>query len=440
MAKLTETFAKRVGAPPRGNRIHYDGEISGFGLRVTPRGSKSFILNYRFSGQERRYTIGPFPEFSVQTARDQAYALRQAISNGEDPFTLREAKQREAVESEARLRTLKELATEYLDRHANVHKRPKSVREDEAMLAGVILPQLGGIRVAHLSRRDISNLHASLKATPYRANRVLALIRKMFNFAISDNEREWGTTQNPASGVQKFQEEKRDRWLSEEELERLSEAMKRYPDKRAQLTDVSQKQQAFVRSEALRAVNAIRLITVTGARKGEALCATWPQFDLDRGMWTKPSHNAKQKRIEHVPLSEQAIAFLRSLPKDDEYLFPGRTGAHLTDLKFPWAEICKDAQLDGVRIHDLRHTFASHLVTRGVSLPIVGKLLGHTQTQTTARYAHLADNPVREAANLFPVLAGSGIRLANDRGMNRVNKHKKQNFRKGRGRKKAAQT
>ncbi len=402
MAKLTETFAKRVKAPSNGNQIHYDGEISGFGLRVTASGSKSFVLNYRFNGQERRYTIGPFPEFSVETARDKAFELRQSISNGIDPFTLRETKHREAVESEARLRTLRDLATEYLERHAMVHKRPKSVRDDKAMLDGVILPKLGRIRVAHVSRRDVSDLHTSLQATPYLANRVLALLRKMFNFAISDNEREWGTAKNSAAGVQKFQEQKRERWLSKEELERLAVALDSYPDKRATLAEVSEKQRMFVRSEAQRAVNAIRLITVTGARKGEVLLAKWEQFDLERGVWTKPSHNTKQKRVEHVPLNNQAIVFLQSLPKEGEFVFPGRMGEHLTDLKFPWAAICKDAQIEGVRIHDLRHTFASHLVSSGVSLPMVGKLLGHTQAQTTARYAHLADNPLREAANLFP--------------------------------------
>lgn len=173
MANLTETFARRVKAPPSGNRIHYDGEITGFGLRVTANEAKSFVLNYRFNGQERRYTIGPFPEFSVQMARDRAYELRQAISSGQDPFTLRETKQREAVEAEARLRTLRDLANEYLERHANVHKRPKSIREDKAMLNGVILTRLGRIRVAHITRRDISTLHADLKMTRYRANRVL---------------------------------------------------------------------------------------------------------------------------------------------------------------------------------------------------------------------------------------------------------------------------
>ena len=275
MAKLTETFAKRVKAPSTGNQIHYDGEISGFGLRVTASGSKGFVLNYRFNGQERRYTIGPFPEFSVETARSKAFELRQSISNGVDPFTLRETKYREAVESEARLRTLRDLATEYLERHAIVHKRPKSVRDDKAMLEGVILAKLGRIRVAQVSRRDVSDLHSSLQATPYLGNRVLALLRKMFNFAISDNEREWGIAKNPASGVQKFQEEKRERWLSKEELERLAAALDSYPDQRAELAEVSEKQRVFVRSEAQRAVNAIRLIMVTGARKGEVLLATW---------------------------------------------------------------------------------------------------------------------------------------------------------------------
>ncbi len=160
------------------------------------------------------------------------------------------------------------------------------MRDDEAMLDGVILPKLGRISVAHISRRDVSSLHSSLKATPYPANRVLALLRKMFNCALSDNEGEWALSQNPATGIQKFQEEKRDRWLSEEELERLSVAMEEYPDKRAELADVSPKQRVFVRAEALRAVNAIRLIIVTGARKSEVLLATWSQFDLQRGVWT----------------------------------------------------------------------------------------------------------------------------------------------------------
>jgi integrase len=210
-------------------------------------------------------------------------------------------------------------------------------------------------------------------------------------------------------------------------------------EKRAALAKVSDKQRRFIRSEAQRAVNAIRLIMVTGARKGEVLLATWDQFDLDRGVWTKPSHNTKQQRVEHVPLNDQAVAFLRSLPREGEYLFPGRMGGHLADLKFPWGSVCEGALLQDVRIHDLRHTYASHLVSRGVSLPMVGKLLGHTQPQTTARYAHIADNPLREAANLFPtVLVGGGAKLANRRNLNQKTKDKQKDYRKGASRKRPA--
>jgi len=272
------------------------------------------------------------------------------------------------------------------------------------MLETIILPQLGRMRVSTMTRRDVAELHASLKGTPYRANRVLALMHKMFSFAIAEDASAWGTASNPAAGISRFHEEKRDRWLSEDELQRLATAMEGYPERCAANAGVSEKQRKFLRKEAHRAMNAIRLTMVTGCRKGEALTAKWSDLDLARGVWTKPSHHTKQKKTEHVPLSAQAMALLQGLSRDGEYVFPGRTGQHLRDLKGPWSKVCETAKVPGVRIHDLRHSFASHLVSSGISLPIVGKLLGHTQPQTTARYAHLADNPLREAANRFPVV------------------------------------
>jgi len=404
MASLTQTFAKRVKPPKEGYRIHYDGGIHGFGLRVTVHGAKSFVLNYRVRGRERRYTIGQMGAWTADTARQEAQRLRALVDRGDDPFVLREARNRQAIEEEARQRTVKDLSNYYLSNHAEVHKRPRSISEDKAMLESIILPRMGKMRASSITRRDVSELHISLKATPYRANRTLALLHKMFSFAATDTKNEWCVSQNPASAIPRFHEEKRERWLSENELLRLAVALEEYPSRCVADARVSEKQRKFLRTEAQRATNAIRLCMVTGCRKSEALTSKWIDLDLVRHVWTKPSHHTKQKRTEHVPLSEQALSLLEKLPRESEYLFPGRTGPHLTDLKGPWAKVCKLARLSSVRIHDLRHSFASHLVSGGVSLPIVGKLLGHTQQQTTARYAHLADDPQREAANRFPVV------------------------------------
>jgi integrase len=249
------------------------------------------------------------------------------------------------------------------------------------MLKNYIRPALGSKRVDAVRRRDIERLHQHLKTTPYRANRVLALLSKMFSLAM---EWDW-RADNPCQGIKKFHEEKRDRWLKTDELRRLTDALGRSTNRRAG--------------------DAVRLLILTGARKGEVLKAEWSQIDFERGVWTKPSAHTKQKRTEHVPLSAAALALLsamRELDPAGRYLFPGnKPGEPLKDIKLFWPKICRDAGLESVRIHDLRHTFASHLVSSGTSLEMVGRLLGHTQAATTMRYSHLADDPLREAANRF---------------------------------------
>jgi len=250
------------------------------------------------------------------------------------------------------------------------------------MLNNIILPRLGGRKVAEVSRRDIEPLLLSLKATPYRSNRVRALLSKMFSLA---EAWEW-RTDHPVKTIGKFQEQKRDRWLKDGELARLFSVLEAHPNERA--------------------ANAIRLLLLTGARRGEVLSATWDQFELERGVWTKPAHTTKQKRAEHVPLSAQALALLITIKQSTEsespYVFPGKKpGKPLSDIKRFWKVACEQAGLENVRLHDLRHTFASHLVSSGMSLAIVGRLLGHTQPQTTHRYAHLADDPLRAATDRF---------------------------------------
>lgn len=204
----------------------------------------------------------------------------------------------------------------------------------------------------------------------------------MFSLAVS-----WGwCADNLAKGIQKYPEEKRDRWLNNEELQRLWAVLDQYP---SHLT-------TYV----------FKLLILTGSRKSEALQAKWEHFDLKKGIWTKPSHLTKQNKKEHLPLSDKTLELLISLKKlnsqGSPYLFPGRVaGEHIKEVKTFWRKVIKLANLEDIRIHDLRHTHASHLVSSGLSLSIVGKLLGHTQASTTQRYAHLADEPLRQAAELF---------------------------------------
>ena len=369
---LTEKQLLKLKPPAKGNALYYDGEVRGFAARITAAGAVSFVLNYvTKTGRERRFTLGQHPMMALADARKEAVKLRTEIAEGGDPLDKRKS-EREAP-------TMKELAEDYM-KATETTLRASSRRNNRQMLDGVILPRLGRLQVTAVTRRDIESLHASLSATKYRANRVRALLSTMFTRAIQS---EW-RKDNPTKGIEKYDEEKRERWLSEEELDRLTDALDAYPYKDA--------------------ANAIRLLLLTGARKGEVLSATWWDIDLKRETWTKPSHKTKQKKIEHVPLNEVALDLLKAMKPEDalatDYLFPGKIkGTHLQDLKNDWALLCKTAKLENARLHDCRHTFASHLVSSGVPLATVGKLLGHTQSQTTERYAHLAESPLREATN-----------------------------------------
>ncbi len=189
-----------------------------------------------------------------------------------------------------------------------------------------------------------------------------------------------------SKGIERFHEERRERWLSDNELGRLLRTLSAHPNQRA--------------------ANAVRFQLLTGARIGEVLSAQWSEIDLGRGVWTKPSHHTKQNRTEHLPLSAPALALLTEMREradvKPQYLFPGNAlGKPLQCIKKFWRNITEQAGLEYYRLHDNRHTHASHLVSSGLSLEIVGRLLGHTNPLTTKRYAHLADDPLRAAAERF---------------------------------------
>lgn len=381
---LTDQAVRALAAPAGGNRITYDSELRGFGARVTAADARSFVLNYRTrDGRERRHTIGTFPAWSAKQARVRAAELKREVEDGADPMGRRQA-DREAP-------TVADLAKLYLE-DAATRKRPRTLKEDQSLLAGAILPRLGKIKVAELHRSEIERAFRDVsKAAPIRANRMLSLLRAMLNKA---EVWELRSGKNPATAITRNPETKRDRYLTGEEVGRLLAAVAAHRNQQS--------------------ANIIRLALLTGARRGEILQAKWDQLDFERGTWSKPASMTKQKKLHVIPLNGPAIQLLASMKTEADtenakrvrdgfppigHLFPG-SGQNETqgDLKRTWASVCKSAGIEGLRFHDLRHAFASFLVSSGHNLPLIGQLLGHSSTQTTARYAHLLLDPQREAA------------------------------------------
>ena len=371
MPKITKRFVEAITPHPGRILQHWDSELKGFGVLVLPSGRRTYFIQYRNLNRIRKHLkIGIHGQLTTEEARVLAKKYLGGVAHGEDPAS----KKKENRD----LPLIKDLAQDYLDRYATPRKRERSIEEDKKLLRNVILPSIGNQQVKHVSRRAIESIHLQLGKTPYQANRVLALLSKMFSLAIAWKWRD----DNPVRGMERYQEEKRDRWLNKEELGRFWKTLECYPHHCASF--------------------ALKILLLTGARKGEVLQATWDQFDLAKGVWTKPAHLTKQKKREYLPLSPQTLDILYSLKKINKNLFPDSNGERsMRDIKSFWEKIIKEANLENVRIHDLRHTHASHLVSSGLSLSIVGKLLGHTQASTTQRYAHLADEPLRQAVELF---------------------------------------
>ena len=294
--------------------------------------------------------------------------------------------------------TVDDLVKKYKESASFQELKAHTQRDYARMLDKKISPDLGRYPLKSIGKHDIETLRTSLRDTPYQANRVLSLLSKMFNFAIEDGS----ITKNPVKGVKKYHEERREKWLSAEgDIKKFSKALDDYPHKDA--------------------ANCLRLLLLTGARPGEALKATWSEFDLEKGEWTKPSHHTKQKTKHKVQLSDPAIALLRRMkPKNATGpLFPSESSAsgHLESLRRPWLQACKAAGLVTVEevrgkrrhkvlkykptlpLYSLRHSFASLLASNGVGLQVIGDLMGHVLASTTERYTKVQEKATRAAAN-----------------------------------------
>jgi integrase len=370
--QLTKIAVERLEAHATRDRWCWDDKLKGFGVRVKPTGRKTYLVQYRnVNGRTRRFTLGPHGVLTATQARKAALKVLAEAARGRDPSAERRAKRASTM--------VAGLAERYLEEHARPKKKPSSARTDEANLRLHVLPALGTRQVTDVARFDIARLHHEMRATPGAANRVLALLSKMFNLAEVWGLRPDGS--NPCRHIARFPEQKLERYLSEEELARLGQALR---DAEANGTELPA------------TVAAIRLLIFTGCRLSEILTLRWNYVDLERCRIRFPDSKTGAKTI---PLNEPAIAVLKDLPISGEYVIRGaKLGKHLVNLRKPWYRIRVATGLDDVRLHDLRHTFASVGASAGLGLPIIGKLLSHTQAATTQRYAHLADDPVRAAS------------------------------------------
>jgi integrase len=378
--RLSDKLVRELPAPEKGNFIYYDAPskrgndyTAGFGLRVTANGARAFVLNYRTKKTKRagRHTIGAYGTWTLLAAREEAKRLKREIDLGGDP--VREGRKlRDAP-------TVRDLFERFAEEHLP-KLRPSTV-DEYSLRAKEIVAEIGGLKVAGVEFADIDRLHRKItrRDAPYQANRTLAVLSKAFDLAIRWKMR----PDNPVHGVKRNTETKRERFLTADEFDRLSAALDRYSNQTT--------------------ADVFRLLALTGARCGEVLGARWDQFDPDFTIWRKLPSDTKQEKEHKTPLSTPAQQILARQWKRQEikhtHVFPG-----IKRIQYAWEKIRTDADLDDVRIHDLRHNFASVLVNAGYQLPVIAKMLGHKRITTVDRYSHLYPDTLKEAADKAAVL------------------------------------
>lgn len=405
LGKLTKTVVENL--PRRASTyITFDSELPGFGCRVTPAGARSWVVEYRPGNggrrvSKRRVTLGSVATLLPDRARKAAKDVLARARLGEDVAGQRSAR-RQAL-------TVAELSTRFMMEEIRPTRKPGTAALYDLYFRRHVRPELGPKLAREVSRTEFAQLHRKIgKAAPVTANRVLTLISAMLSWAIRVGEVSEGI--NPAKGISRFKEHAKERFLSGEELARLGDALREAET--VGLPWDASGSKAFAKHSPgpehrltklpPHVTAAIRLLLFTGCRLREILQLKWAHVDFERGMLFLPDSKTGRKP---VVLAAPAVAVLQELSRIGDYVIAGndmKRPRH--DLQRPWRAITARASLSGLRIHDLRHSFAATGAGSGFSLPIIGKLLGHRNLETTSRYAHLAASPLKVAAD----------RIAND--------------------------
>ncbi len=382
--------------------ILWDSELGGFGLIAFPSGKKVYCVQYRKDGRSRRSRIGEHGRLTPDEARSLAKRHLGKVEEGADPIAERNA---------ARVaRNLTEVANDFLTAPQPAkkkrHRKPNTLEDYRRILRLHVLPTLGRRRFRDISRDEIKALHSTIsQKAPATANRAIAIFSSIWTWAADKGEVKF--VDNPAIRIEKNEENRRERYLSGAELARLGDALLEAETIGLpyQVDTANPKAKHGPKEGSRRppldpfAIAAIRLLILTGARLREILDARWDYVDFERGMMHLPDSKTGKKTLY---LSAPTLEVLSGLPRveGNPHIIPGdKPGAPRADLKKPWSAIRKAAELEGVRIHDLRHSFASVGAGASLGLPVIGKLLGHSQPATTARYAHLDADPLRKAAD-----------------------------------------
>ena len=381
MSKLTKRTID-AARPQAKESFVWDPELRGFGLRISPSGRKTFILQYRQGGRTRRLKIGAYGALTPDEARTLARQYLGGIASGEDPSGQRQR--------DRRAPTIAALCDRFLEEHAALYCKPTTAGEYTRCCELFIKPALGTMRVQDVTRADISELHAKLASRSYQANRVLGVLSKMFNLA-----EVWALrpdNSNPTRHVKKYPERKRERFLSPEEITTLWATLER---------------RVASGEETSHVAAAFKLLLMTGCRLSEIQFLRWSYIRGDTIYL--PDAKTGPRRVQLSPRAQAILSQIERLP-ENPFVIAGEVPKQaITDLQRPWRRIRHEAGIDDVRIHDLRHTFASIAAMSGQTLYTIGKLIGHTQVQSTARYAHLADRTTRKALNEVDGMFGEFI-------------------------------